>query len=482
MAWEDDGFRDDITGKLYANDLEPIILDKHFDFLMDQESELDFLEGTVRSSKTAMGLVKFGIKVSESPIHQWILAGKDKATVERNIIDNDFGLLRLFPNEMKYYPKGIGGAHILYITPYGYKKIYIVGYDDESRWRKILGGTFGGGFIDEINTASMKFIKMYFTRYATIDKPYTCCTANPDDPNLEIYKTLNKCRPLKEYAHRIPDATWAQLKTQKPTDNWRYWHFDFNDNPMMDERKVNRLKATFDENDPFYKSHILGLRTRAEGLIYRAYNYDLHVYNIGKKTYQNLEIGIDYGQTKSAMSYNLVGINGPKVDILPEYYHKNAGSTEKKDDLDYAKDFIIWIKMNAKKHPELTNGGTDIKVRFDSASPAFARLLNRFCKREGWHHFRFIGSVKIPIVDRIVIMVTLLNEYNIKIDVGAPMFQQAISSAVYDEKTGVRRDDPDKDTIDPLDSVEYVLEIYAYQLLDAEVMDLLEHTPKDRRE
>lgn len=449
----------------YANPLDIQLSDKHIDFILDQDSELDFLEGTVRASKTVIGLVKFGLKVADSPEQQWIIGGKDKSTVERNLLFGEFGLMNMFPNEMTYKPKGIGGAHIEFVTPNGIKQLYIVGYDDERRWKKILGMTLGGGFIDEINIASLMFIKMYLTRMASVDFPYTCCTANPDDPNLEVYKTLNKCYPLPEYVDKIPMEILAILNDSPTNSNWRYWHFTMNDNPAMSENKIDKLKSAYDVDDPFYKTHILGLRARAEGLVYRAFNYDVHVYQLARKAYQKLEIGLDYGQTKSAMSYVLVGFNFPKVEVLSEYWHKNALTNDKLDDVDYAKAFVKWVKALGAVYPDLISGRKKIKVRFDSASPAYAKMVQRYLKEAGYHHFSFYPSIKIPIVDRITLVISLLRDKLIRWDVSCEKGIDAMNSTVYDNK-GVRRDDSKLDNIDSMDSLEYVLEPYEYKLLN----------------
>ena len=450
----------------YANDLDIQLSEKHIDFLLDIDSELDFLEGTVRASKSVIGLVKFSLRVADSPEQQWIIAGKDKSTVERNLLYNEFGLLNMYPNEMVYKPKGIGGAHIQFTTPeHGVKQIYVVGYDDERRWKKILGMTLGGGFIDEINIASLMFVKMYLTRMASIDKPYTCCTANPDDPNLEVYKTLNKCSPLPKYVSTIPMEILQILNEVESNKGWHYWHFTMDDNPAMNEDKIAKLKSAYDVDDPFYKTHILGLRARAEGLVYRAFNYDVHVYQLARKTYQKMEIGLDYGQTKSAMSYVLVGMNFPMVEVLSEYWHKNALTNDKLDDVDYALAFVAWIRALGKVYPVLVNGTRRIKVRYDSASPAFAKMVRRYLKEAGYYHFVFLPSIKIPIVDRITLLISLLRDKYIKWDVSVIKGIEAVQSTVYDDK-GVRRDDSKLDNIDSMDALEYVLEPYEYKLLN----------------
>ena len=72
------------------------------------------------------------------------------------------------------------------------KIIYVCGYGDQKRWKKVLGGQVGCVYLDEVNLANMEFM-----REITHRCKYMMTTSNPDDPNLEIYKEfINSLIPI----------------------------------------------------------------------------------------------------------------------------------------------------------------------------------------------------------------------------------------------------------------------------------------------
>ena len=173
--------------------------EKYLDF-MEHNASAEFLEGTTFAGKTTVAIPKFMFKVAESPKKLHIIAGLDLGTIEKNIINKDYGLIDIFGDfkdggliEYNASGKGIHSLpHILFHTPNGVKVIYIVGYDNKTRWKKVLGGQVGCVYLDEVNLANMEFM-----REITHRNKYMLTTSNPDDPNLEIYKEfINKSRKV----------------------------------------------------------------------------------------------------------------------------------------------------------------------------------------------------------------------------------------------------------------------------------------------
>ena len=147
-------------------------------------------------------------------------------------------------------------AIILYLpTQKGLKKyIYVFGYSDRSRWKDVLGGTSGGGVIDEINTANQDFINEVFRSFASVDNWWLGSTLNPDNPDLDIYNNLiNKSRPLKKWSKDIPPSIIEELKKTKPMSGAIYWHFNFSDNYLMTEEKIDAFKEMYPP-DSFFLS------------------------------------------------------------------------------------------------------------------------------------------------------------------------------------------------------------------------------------
>ena len=79
---------------------------KYIDFIKDMDVDADFLEGTTASGKTTIGAgVKFMRKVSASSKKLHIIAGRTTGVVEKNIIQQDNGILDLHRNAT-YYGNG----------------------------------------------------------------------------------------------------------------------------------------------------------------------------------------------------------------------------------------------------------------------------------------------------------------------------------------------------------------------------------------
>ena len=161
---------------------------KYIDFINTVHGvRADFLEGTTASGKTTVGAgVKFMRMISLSGKKMHILASRTTGTAEKNIIQQDNGILDLHRGAVY---NGNGSAqfkfpHILFED----KVIYVLGYDTRDKWENVLGGQYGCVYIDEINTANIEFVREISTR-----NDYLMATLNPDDPNLPIYKEfINK--------------------------------------------------------------------------------------------------------------------------------------------------------------------------------------------------------------------------------------------------------------------------------------------------
>ena len=68
----------------------------------------EFLEGTTAAGKTTVALLKFMLRCAASDKKLHILSGLDTGTVEKNIINKEFGILDDFGPLADYYPAGYG--------------------------------------------------------------------------------------------------------------------------------------------------------------------------------------------------------------------------------------------------------------------------------------------------------------------------------------------------------------------------------------
>lgn len=270
---------------------------KYIDFINTVDGvDADFLEGTTASGKTTVGTgIKFMRMVSRSRKRSHIIAAKTTGIAEKNIIQQDNGILDLHKNA-RYYGNGDKDNKLPHIKFEG-KVIYVLGYDNKDKWELVLGSQFGCVFIDEINTANIDFVREVSTR-----NDYLMATMNPDDPDLPVYKEfVNRSRPYKKYAADVPSEIIAEL-TEEPVPRWRYWFFRFQDNLSLTEEDIQKKIRSAPPGTKLHKNKIEGLRGKATGLIFPNFSRKRHVVTgawvrkqvtIGRLKFKKFTAGLD---------------------------------------------------------------------------------------------------------------------------------------------------------------------------------------------
>ena len=287
---------------------------KYIDFIKDMDVDADFLEGTTASGKTTIGAgVKFMIKVSASSKKLHIIAGRTTGVVEKNILQQDNGILDLHTNAT-YYGNGDKDYKFPHIK-FEDKIILVMGYDTKDKWENALGGQYGCVLIDEINTADIEFVREISTR-----NEYMIATLNPDSPDIPVYKEfINRSRPLPKYAKDVPPSIMQDLK-EPEYPKWRYWFFTFNDNAGLTPEQIEKKKASAPVGTKMYKNKILGLRGRATGLILPLKKENIISEQEAKKMkYLYYSVGCDTSYSKKShdkLSFTFVGITKDRKCVL----------------------------------------------------------------------------------------------------------------------------------------------------------------------
>lgn len=276
--------------------------------------------------KTTVGAgVKFMYMVSASPKRLHIIAAKTTGIAEKNIIQQENGILDLHRNAV-YCGNGDRNNKLPHIKFEG-KLIYVLGYDNKDKWENVLGSQFGCVYIDEINTADIDFVREISTR-----NDYLLATLNPDDPSLPVYREfVNRSRPCARYAADVPEEILREL-TEEPVPGWRYWFFSFRDNLSLTEADIQRKMDAAPKGTKLYKNKILGLRGRATGLV-----FDLQQRHIitaaqaAEHRFLYYSIGCDTSysrQSHDRLTFEAVGITADKKCILLlEETHNNRDKT-----------------------------------------------------------------------------------------------------------------------------------------------------------
>lgn len=301
---------------------------KHIDFCNTIEDvDVDILEGTTASGKTTVAAgIKFMRMVSASNKKQHFIASRTTGTAEKNIITQDNGILDIHHNAI-YLGNGDKDNKFPHIK-FENKIIYVLGYDTKDKWENVLGGQYGCGYVDEINTANIDFVREILTR-----NDYLCATLNPDDPNLPIYnEVINRARPYKKYAADVPEEIMKELNKVTPTPKWRYWFFTFRDNKGLSEEDIQKKINMAPVGTKLYKNKILGLRGKATGLCFNLQDKNIITVEEAKKLkFKIFSVGCDTSYSKKTHDkLTLEGI-GITVDgrcvLLKERTYNNKDRT-----------------------------------------------------------------------------------------------------------------------------------------------------------
>lgn len=379
--------------------------EKYIDFINSTKNiDADFLEGTTASGKTTVGAgVKFMNMVSRSSKKLHIIASKTTGTAEKNIIQQDNGILDIHKGKVKYHGNGDKDYKIPHLK-FEDKIIFILGYDNRDKWELVLGSQFGCVYIDEINTANIEFIREISTR-----NDYLMATLNPDDPSLPVYKEfINRSRPYKKYAGDVPREIAEQL-IEEPVATWKYWFFTFNDNLSLSEGDIEKKKRSAPKGTKLYKNKIQGLRGRATGLIFSNFDRKQHVISkekakklldkSSKEYFTIFTSGLDTAYSSNSpdtIAMTFLGItNKGNCYVLDEKVYNNAELSIPIAPSDTVKNYIDFLDRNRKEW------GFAKDVFIDSADQATITEFMKYKRLNGSVYSFNNAWKKTTIIDRI---------------------------------------------------------------------------------
>lgn len=349
--------------------------------------DVDVLEGTTASGKTTVGAgVKFMRMVSISKKKMHIIAGKNTGTVEKNILNQDNGILDIHRNAT-YYGNGSKDNKIPHIQ-WEDKIIYVLGYDNKDKWKNVLGSQFGCVLVDEANTSDIEFLREISTR-----NDYMMLTLNPDDPNLDIYKEfVNCCRPYKKYESDVPSEIMKELLKVEAKPKYRYWFFSFKDNLSLTEEDIEKKKRQAPKGTKLYKNKILGLRGKATGLVFNIEDKDIITEAEAKKMkFIRYSIGCDTSYSKKShdrLTFEFVGITDDNKCVLLEEETYNNRDRE----IPFAPSDVI-PKLVAFAEKCKVKWGFALNIFIDSADAGTIAEAKKY-KREKGCIYKFNGAWK----------------------------------------------------------------------------------------
>lgn len=396
-----------------------LILSPKYKAFIRHNAKVEMLEGVTAAGKTTVGIFKFMLKVAESPKKEHILAAKTTGVAEKNLINKELGIKDDFGILVEYNGNGTKDEklpHIIYHTNKGDKVIYVLGYDNKTKWENALGGQYGCLYIDEINTADIDFV-----RESTMRSDYIMGTLNPDAPDLPVYdEYVNHCRPLPQYRDDAPAEINEQLERVAPKKGWTHWFFNFHDNLGLSDEKRESIIDSVPVGTKLYKNKIQGLRGRATGLVFSVFDRKHHLISAEdakrfirtdrtqKEYFEYFTSGLDTSyssKSSDTIAMSFAGItNKGRFILLDEKVYNNADINNPIAPSDTVVNYISFLDRNCKEWGFVRN------VFIDSADQATITELNKYRQLHPECLYIFNNSYKkVRIIDRIKLQLGWMN-------------------------------------------------------------------------
>ncbi len=384
---------------------------------------LNIFEGSVRSGKTFISMVIWGLWVARSPKDSsYLMSGKTMNTLKRNVLEpmtEIFGS-RFTYNTSKKEARLFG------------RRIYLEGAANAGAEGKIRGMTLRGAYCDELTLFDEGFFVMLLSRLSERGAKLIA-TTNPDNP-----------------------AHWVKRDyLDNPKLDLLSMSFTLDDNIFLPPEYIESLKSEF--CGVFYDRFILGKWVAAEGRVYESFSKKnvISAQEMAEKLAENKlihsAVGVDYGGNGSASAFVHVGFDAgyKNMYILSEYYDKKNRSAES-----LISAFSEYISREKEHFPALN------EAYCDSAEQLLVKSFRRSVKIE------VKNARKKPINTRINMLNRLISAGRLWVSEDCPHLIEALETAVWDERDihkDVRLDDGSTN-IDSLDAMEYAFETYERKL------------------
>ena len=417
--------------------------EKQKQFLQDildyNYARINILEGSVRSGKTFISLIAWIIMVSHTNcVNNFLMVGKTLTSLKRNCLSILEALMP--PSDFRYSLQS-KEARI-----FG-RKVFLEGVNDSRAEQKIRGMTLKAAYCDEVTLFSEDFFSMLLSRLS-MPSSFLIGTTNPDTP----YHWL-----MTNYLNRQDELS---LKV---------WKFFIDDNDTIPETIRNEMKKEY--TGVLYERFILGKWVQAEGLIYTEYANNTEKYiidSIDPDRLDIVQIGIDYGASKSKTAFSAVGFANKfqELVVLDEFVSNKTDTPEKM----YEAFANFFVKVESEFGPVHS-----CYADWGGLGQVITRGLQKYCLKNNVKTL-IKDCNKYKIIERINILSRLIGRNKFKILRRCSETIQALSCAVWkDNGENVRLDDGSVN-IDIIDALEYAFSS-KIPLLNS-IMDVLKEKSK----
>ena len=306
-----------------------LVTSKQEKFLLEPLHRINLLQGSVRSGKTWISLVKWAMFIRQRPVNElFMMVGKSRETLHINCI---IPLAELAGNDFVCTSHNAKTAWL-----YGHQ-IRLLGAGDETAAGRIKGSTLAGAYIDELTEVPETFYNMTLSR---LSQPgaVLIATTNPENPSSYVYQKIVKNQDI--------DASCTL--------------FLLEDNTFLPKEYIENIKREY--TGVFYKRYILGEWCIAEGLV-----YDFGEENIvdDKPTDGEYYISVDYG-TMNPFSAGLWCVTSERAVRIAEYYYSGRTTNLQRTDEEYCDEVI-----------KLADGKNIKRIIVDPSAASFIASLRK---------------------------------------------------------------------------------------------------------
>lgn len=329
---------------------------KQLDSLANSTATINVWDGSIRSGKTLVSLIRWLMFIAEAPTKgELVMVGKTRESISRNL----FSAILQNPEytgplaAVVQYTAGAPSARILGRT------VHIIGANDAKAEKVLRGLTVAGAYVDEITVIPEEFFTQLLGRMS-VDGARLYGTTNPDSP-AHWFK--------KKFLNRLHD-----LK------GWAYFHFTMDDNPSLKPDYKARVAAEY--TGLWYRRFILGEWVAADGAIYDTWDETTHVIPWANLPVMDrlLAVGVDFGTTHASAAL-LLGLHhdrdqygtrtGSTLYLVDEWRYEAVEQHHRLTNAQQSASFRSWL--NGKHMPA---GHRDIEhVFIDSAAASFSVQL-----------------------------------------------------------------------------------------------------------
>ena len=237
-----------------------------------------------------------------------MVIGVNRTSIQRNILTHLYKQLGFpCPTEKAQMSRLYG------------RDVWFVGAPDVSAVATIQGSTLALAYVDEATNLPEPFWKMLESRLR-VPGAKLLATCNPEGP-----------------------AHWLKKDyIDKPGLDLVHWDFCLDDNPILDEKYKEQLKASY--SGMWYNRYILGEWALAHGAIYDCYDTDNEFTNMFPAPSYYI-VGVDYGTTNAtaAVLCAVTPNKWPQIRVEAEYYYDSAKRGRSKTDQELVRDIKEFI-------------------------------------------------------------------------------------------------------------------------------------------